>query len=260
MVKKRRIYAFNYLSRFIFLLITPVFFQYFALGFIWHSIYWGVITLVLLIWVFFILSSLLIGRVGCGWFCFMGTTYDCVSTFHSRKTKWREPILWLRLLLSFSFITSAFTFYFFNLKQGITHDFEVKPFFLKVNFDDHYKLVWVIDVLTASILALITNKRWGCKNMCVVGFLCSLTARYSRLLPVVDTNKCIHCGHCENECLTGIPITEYIKNNSGLVTNPECVMCGKCSSVCKSYAIEYKFVWNRKRYVTNHQKLQTYEN
>ena len=141
MKKKKRIYSLNYLSRFIFLLMTPVFFQYFALGFIWHSIYWGVITLVLLIWMFFILSSLLSGTVGCGWFCFVGTTYDCVGALHSKKTKWRKPILCLRLLLFLSFIISAFTFYFLNLKQGKAHGFEVKPFFIKAIFDDHYKMV-----------------------------------------------------------------------------------------------------------------------
>jgi polyferredoxin len=51
-------------------------FQYFALGFIWHSIYWGVITFVFMIWAGFIILSPLVGRIGCGWFCFMGTVTD----------------------------------------------------------------------------------------------------------------------------------------------------------------------------------------
>lgn len=256
MNKKKQLYSYNFLSRFVFLLITPVFFQFFALGFIWHSIYWGVITLVMLIWGLFILSSFLVGRVGCGWFCFMGTTYDCVGTFHSKKAKWSKPILWVRLLVFTGFIISAFTFYILNTQKGIAHGFELSPLFLKLNFDDHYKVVWIIDIITASSLALITSKRWGCKNMCIVGFLCSQTARYSRLLPVVNTDECINCGLCENECLTGIPITEYVKNNSGLITNHECIMCGKCASICKHNAIKYKFVWNRKKFIDNHRNIK----
>jgi hypothetical protein len=53
-------------SRILFLLLTPVFFRIFNFGFIWHSIYWGVISFVILIWFFFLLISPLFGRIGCG--------------------------------------------------------------------------------------------------------------------------------------------------------------------------------------------------
>jgi len=198
MSSRERLYSLNFLSRFIFLIITPVFFQFFGLGFIWHSIYWGVITLTMLIWGLFIVITPLFGRVGCGWFCFMGTTYDSVGMIRSKKTKYRRPLLWLRLLVSLSFIFSALAFYIINSEQGITNGFEVKLFFLKANFNDHYKIIWMIDIFSAIILALITTKRWGCRNICVIGFLCSLTARHSRLLPVIDTQKCIDCGQSES--------------------------------------------------------------
>lgn len=81
-----------------------------------------------------------------------------------------------------------------------------------------------------------------------MGSLCSAGARYSRLLPVVDADRCIQCSKCEKECLTGIPILHYIRNNGGLIANPECILCGKCAEVCRPNAISLKFVWNRKRY------------
>ena len=40
----------NTVSRILFLLLTPVFFRWFNFGFIWHSIYWGVVSIVVLIW------------------------------------------------------------------------------------------------------------------------------------------------------------------------------------------------------------------
>lgn len=244
----KRLYTFNSLSRIIFLLLTPIFFQYFAMGFIWHSIYWGVITLVVIIWLAFILLSPLIGRIGCGWFCFMGTAYDLSGKHSFHKTKWKKPRVWTRLLILIPFFVSAFTFYFLNKERGITHDFAIIPEFLAPLFDTHYKIVWVGDISLAIILGLFLDKRWACKNLCMMGTLCAVGANYSRLIPVADTQKCTQCGKCEKECMVGIPIVDYIKNNKGLITNTECLLCGKCAEVCKPDAMKIKFVWNRKMY------------
>ncbi|GHT37227.1 hypothetical protein FACS189435_1780 [Bacteroidia bacterium] len=156
--------------------------------------------------------------------------------------------MWTRLALFIAFLASSITFYFLNKERGITHGFDVIPDFLPLSMDAHYKLVWVGDVSFALLLSLFLNKRWGCKNLCLIGGTCAAGAKYSRLLPVVDTSKCVHCGKCEKECLVGIPLSEYIKSN-GLVTNSECILCGKCAEVCKPEAIKLKFVWRRKNYV-----------
>lgn len=245
----KKLYSFNSLTRIIFLLLTPVFFQYFGLGFIWHSIYWGVITSVLLIWSVFILVTPLFGRVGCGWFCFMGTTLDLVGEHSFKKTNWKKPKLWTRLLILIPFLLSAFTFFFLNSQSGMAHGFKFDPGFIKLDFSDHYKIAWVVDISAATIISLFLDKRWGCKNLCFMGTLCSAGAKYSRLIPVVEKNKCTLCSKCDKDCLTGIRITDYVKDNNGLVTNPECVVCGKCVKTCSQNAVKLKFVWNRKNYV-----------
>jgi polyferredoxin len=196
----------------------------------------------------FIFLSPLFGRIGCGWFCFVGTTTDFVGKHSFHKTKWKKPRIWVRLLLPIPFFVSAFTFYFLNKERGITHDFNINPTFLSLNMDMHYKIVWMADTFFAVAFALVLDKRWMCKNLCVMGALCAAGAHYSRLLSVVDTNKCTQCKKCEKECLVGIPIIEYIKNNNGLITNSECILCGKCAEVCQPNAIQLKFVWNRKKY------------
>ena len=244
----KHIYSINFLLRLISLLATPVFFQFFALGFIWHSIYWGVITFAVLIWIAFIMLSPLLGRVGCGWFCFMGTVTDFSGNHSLYKTKWKKPKIRIRLLMLALFFISAFAFYFLNKERGITHDFAVIPTFLRLDFDMHYKIVWMTDILFAISIALFFNKRWVCKNLCIIGTLCSAGAKYSRLIAVVDTAKCTQCKKCDNECLVGIPITDYIKKNNGLITNPECILCGKCVEICKPDAVKLKFVWNREKF------------
>jgi polyferredoxin len=241
----KKIFSLNAMSRIIFLLLTPIFFQYFGLGFIWHSIYWGVITSVVIIWSAFILISPLAGRIGCGWFCFMGTASDLSSQHAIFKTKWKKPKIWVRALILIPFFASATAFYFINAGRGITHGFAVIPSFLKLDFGPHYQLVWAIDVMSALIFGLLLDRRWACKNLCLMGALCSAGANYSRLIPVVDTSKCTLCGKCEKDCLVRIPMLHYIQNNRGLITNSECILCGKCVEVCKVDAIKIRFVWNR---------------
>lgn len=243
----KNIYKFNCLSRFLFLLLTPVFFQYFALGFIWHSIFKGVVTFCLLIWIGFIVMSPFIGRIGCGWFCFMGTISDFVSKRSFLTYKRRKSKQWLRCLIFIVFFGTAFLFYFLNKNRGMAHNFNIIPFYFELNFDIHYKIVWIVDIIAASLIALFFNKRWACKNICVIGSLCSIGANHSRLLPVIDSN-CINCGKCEKECIAGIHITEYIKENNGLVSDSECILCGKCADVCSHRAVEIKFIWNREKY------------
>lgn len=244
----KTIFSYNFLSRIVFLLLTPVFFQYFGIGFIFHSIYWGVITAVILIWGSFIAVSPLFGRVGCGWFCFMGTVSDLASQHSIIKLKWNKPQLRRRLIILAAFFGTALTFYFINREKGITNNFAVYPFFLKLDFSPHYQYVWIIDITAAILMGLFLERRWGCKNLCFMGTLCSAGAKYSRLIPVVDKKLCTLCGLCEKDCLVRVPIVEYINNNNGLVTNPECILCGKCVQSCKSSAIKIKFVWDRKKH------------
>ena len=244
----KSLYSFNFISRLIFLLLTPVFFQAINFGFIWHSFYWGTITFVVMIWAFFILISPLVGRVGCGWFCFIGTVQDLVNDHSIFHNKWKKPNKWIRLLVVFLFFSSALTFFFINIRSGKISSVQFNPGWLGLEFNTHYKHVWIYDLTGAFVFALLLDRRWMCKNICFMGALCAAGANYSRLIPVVDKDKCNLCGKCEKICLVRLPITDYIKNNHGLVTNSECILCGKCVEICKPGAIHLKFVWSRKKY------------
>jgi polyferredoxin len=178
----------------------------------------------------------------------MGTIMDFAGKHSFCKTTYNRPKTWIKLLILIPFFTSAFTFYFLNKEHGLTHNFEVNPDFLPLNMDMHYKIVWMCDIFFAILIAVFLDKRWGCRHLCMMGTLTSIGAKYSRLLVVVDTNECTNCGRCEKECLSAIPLLNYIKDNKGLIANPECLLCGKCLQTCKSNAISLKFIWNRSKY------------
>lgn len=245
----KKLFTLNFLSRVIFLLITPVIFQALGIGFIWHSIYFGAITFVLLIWGAFVILSPLIGRAGCGWVCFMGTVQDLASSRSFYKVKWNKPKKWIRLQTVIIFFATAFFFFFIKLDSGKILGFTFDPWFLNMDFNSHYKHVWIYDIVAALVFGLLLERRWVCRNLCFMGALCATGASYSRLIPVVDKTACNTCGKCEEDCLVRIPITDYINNSNGLVTSSECLLCGKCVESCKKNAINIKFVWNRKKYL-----------
>jgi ferredoxin-type protein NapH len=245
----KRLFTYNLISRVIFLLLTPTAFQALNIGFIWHSIYFGAITFVVLMWAAFILLSPLIGRVGCGWVCFMGTIQDFASTASVIKIKWNKPKMWIRIFNILIFFTTALVFLFIRFDKGLVEGIKFSPWFLDMDFNAHYKHIWIYDTFGAVIFGLLLERRWVCRNLCFMGALCAAGASYSRLIPVVDKSKCNNCGKCEADCLVRIPIKDYIANNRGLVTSAECLICGKCVESCNKKALKIKFVWNRRKYL-----------
>ena len=239
----------NTVSRILFLLLTPAFFRWFNFGFVWHSIYWGVASMVVLIWFGFILISPLFGRIGCGWFCFVGTTQDLPFGYGIFKQKKRKPIIWLRLIMPVGFLATSLTFFFLNKQGGMIPGFRFAPGFFSTELNTHYQHIWIYDTVGALLLGLLLEKRWACKNLCTMGSFAAIGSTWSRLIPVIDTDACNNCGRCETVCLVNIPITNYLDQRKGLVINSECILCGKCVDSCRKKALRIRFVWNRKKYL-----------
>lgn len=247
----------NTVSRILFLLLTPAFFRWFNFGFIWHSIYWGVVSIVVMIWFGFILISPLFGRIGCGWFCFVGTTQDLPFGYGIFKQKKRKPVIWLRLLAPVGFLASSIAFFIIRKHGGEISGFRFAPAFFSTELNSHYQHIWIYDTLGALILGLLLEKRWACKNLCAMGSFTAIGSTWSRLLPVIDTKACSQCGRCESVCLVNLPLMEYAQGRNGLVTSSECILCGKCVDACHKQAIKISFVWNRKKYRLQHPQPTT---
>jgi polyferredoxin len=208
--------------------------------------------MVVIIWGVLILISPLFGRLGCGWICFMGTIQDLTSQHSLFHIMWKKPIIWTRILNICAFFITSFIFLFIRLDSGTITGLKFEPWFLNMDFNLHYKHIWLYDTVGAVLLGLLLERRWACRNICFMGALCASGASISRLIPVVDSQLCNLCGKCETDCLVRIPIKDYVINNYGLVTNSECLICGKCLLSCKPKALKIKFIWNRKKYIQKH--------
>jgi len=198
-----------------------------------------------MLWTLFALITPLFGRIGCGWFCPFGTIQDLAGpyAFYELKSEW--PFQWLRLLQLAAFIGSGLAFYFLRLHRGAISGVTFAPFKLSVDFNQHYKLVWMIDAVVLMLLTLAVGRRGLCRIGCPMGGLCAIGSKHSRLIPVVDLKSCTSCGQCEKECPGKVPMMNYIKNNQGQVADSECLNCGKCVDVCRSRAVRIKMQWKR---------------
>lgn len=242
------VYRFNFLIRFSILFLTPVFFTYFNFAFIWHSIYYGCITIIILIWGVFVFLTPLFGRIGCGWFCPFGTVQDLIGDKSITEVKLKKPLNVVRFTLIGSFFISAFVLFFIRLSNGEITAIQFDPLKLEPIFDGENSIIWIADTIGILLITFFLGKRGLCRNICFLGGLCSIGSKHSRLLLVVDKDLCNDCGRCTKECLGKVDIENYIDNENGLIMDSECLKCGKCIEVCPKDAISYKFVWNRKKY------------
>jgi len=147
------------------------------------------------------------------------------------------------------FFVSSLTLFFLRLNSGEMDGFRFAPAFFSTELNAHYQHIWIYDTVGALLLGILLEKRWACKNLCLMGSLSAIGSTWSRLLPVIDVDQCNGCKKCETVCLVDIPIVDYVDRKDGLVTNSECTLCGRCVDVCNKDAMSVRFVWNRKKYM-----------
>jgi MauM/NapG family ferredoxin protein len=194
---------------------------------------------------FLLAFSLVFGRAFCGWICPLGTFLDLIRPFafwqkksnrrHStRNNRFRFYLLTAIIAASFvslqiagwfdplTIFNSAATSILFNLFITETASMRVVPFAISGIF------------FTIIVLEFIRPRTW-CRNICPMGALLSLPARFSFLNRVV-TNDCTHCGECRAVC----PMNA-IGNDPHDTSYTDCTFCLECESKCPNEGIEFQF-------------------
>ncbi len=93
-----------------------------------------------------------------------------------------------------------------------------------------FKLLLLILMIILSIISF----RPFCKIICPLGAIYGLFNPISIYRYRVDSEKCIECGKCAQNCKMGVAM--YKESNS-----PECIRCGECRSGCPAEAITTTF-------------------
>lgn len=183
-------------------------------------------------------STLLWGRVFCGWMCpfgaFLALADRIGRAVFKKLSLTRVKVLhtvqptrgyWL-LFVVIVFLLGSNWVLFFTPFALLSHEI------VRVS-QGH--IPWMLIGITVG--TLLFSRLW-CSVLCPTGVLLSLTARF-RLFRYRIEGKCIHCEKCTRICsVCAAPSYTGIAKEG-------CLVCGDCQRVCPTKAIEWQQCWRR---------------
>jgi cytochrome c oxidase accessory protein FixG len=179
----------------------------------------------------FLLITMLLGRVWCGWLCPQTTLTDLAEWFSSqfglrgqksqRQGRHARQFLLHSIYLLLSALVSANLLWYF---------IEPMDFFSRLVTGQLHYATWICLLLvTLSIyLDLALIRRLMCSDFCPYGRFQTALADQTTLilqLPPAELERCIKCNSCVRVC----PMQIDIRNGYQV----ECINCGRCLDACR---------------------------
>jgi len=179
----------------------------------------------------FLLVTVVLGRVWCGWLC-PQTTLSDVAEWAARRLGLTVKHNRLHGHLSGKFILQGvYLFLAFLVAANLLWYFITPPlFFIRlVTFDLHY-VAWVTFLLTGLLVYfdLAVVRRLMCSDFCPYGRIQTSLVDKATLvlhLPDAELERCIECGSCVRSCPMEIDIRQGYQI--------ECTNCGRCLDACR---------------------------
>lgn len=234
---------------------------------------------------FLIILTLLFGRIYCSIVCPLGVFQDIISWINGRRKKMRFRFFyspahsWLRYSILYIFIISLFLgigSFVALLAPYSAYGRIVNNLFQPIykwgnnilarlaEYADSYLFyqteVWLksIPIFLTAVVTFITliilawrNGRTYCNTICPVGTILGFFSRFSLFRPVLDAEKCKHCGLCSRGCKAAC--IDY-KNHG--IDYSRCVACMDCIETCKHGAISYKIKYGKTKKKISGQEQQ----
>lgn len=167
------------------------------------------------------LSVALFGRLYCSACCPLGITQDLVFRHVGKGCRILDFPMWARLLILLAFVTLSFLGFSWTLD----------PYAIWGRAFAMGAVGWL--VLAVILIAAAFKARWWCNNVCPVGTLLGLFARFAVFRIRIKREKCVACEQCVRACATGaIP-----KGKDKRIDYSRCVSCYNCIGTCKKGAL-----------------------
>ncbi|MBP2031258.1 polyferredoxin [Methanohalophilus levihalophilus] len=203
----------------------------------------GIASGSLIVFSFLFLSSLLVGRLWCGWLCPGGGCQLLLMPVNKQNakggrynlTKYVIWTIWISAIAILAVMAGGFKVVdFFYMSESV------------VSVDSLYKYFIYYTVLAVfALLAITLGKRAACHYICwmapfmIIGRKIRNLLKYPSLRLRKDENKCIDCKKCNKICPMSIDVNTMI--HSQTMENTECILCGECVDVCPKGVIGYSF-------------------
>lgn len=224
-----------------------------------------------LIFIFFLLMTLLFGRVYCSWICPLGIYQDVISRIarlfkskKQRKMQFHKPhnilrytiaiVVFCSTIIGFTYPLIVFdpysnygrisTHLFDSAIQGSENllstlfpaIFSYSPF---TNFALGSFIYALLFFLIITVMAALRGRLY-CNTICPVGTLMGLISKVSLFKISMDPEMCVGCNLCANSCKS-----ECIDVKNRTIDESRCVACLDCTINCKRSGIKYRLRWKK---------------
>ena len=184
-----------------------------------------VLLAVLLLVAVFLLLTVVLGRVWCGWFCPQTVLNDLVEL----SRVFLRPLLPERskTIVVHLFVLLLALLFSINLLCWFMHPAEIVKNLFALSLHPVATLSFSL-VFIAMYLNLIFIKRTFCRSYCPYGRFQAAILDESTLnlaFREEDRGRCIDCGTCLRACPMGIDIRQGFQI--------ECINCGRCIDACR---------------------------
>jgi len=191
---------------------------------IWMEEFYILLIAIIFISMLFILTTVVFGRIWCGWLCPQTVLSDLTTSIKRKHTLYSFP-----LLLPISIIVSA------NLIWYFISPYEFFPSLIKGELGKTAWISWI--VLTIIMLLNLSILRYKfCATICPYGRLQGTLFDHRTLVVAFDNRRnkeCMNCRACVKICPVNIDIRKGPAS--------ECIVCARCVDECsKLMGIKHK--------------------
>lgn len=188
-------------------------------------------------------SALFFGRIFCSWICPGGGMQEASFKINSKAIK-NKKLGWIKWFIWLPWF--GFLIFFLVRSAGII---KIDPFYMtlygiSVSQPGNYIIYYGI-ILIFGALAWLVGKRAFCHIICWMAPFMILARKLRNFihLPALqlkcDTNKCIQCGICSQNCPMSLNVMEMVQNST--MEKTECILCGECVDHCPKHVIRFSF-------------------
>ncbi len=196
----------------------------------------------MVLFVAFVLMSLLLKKAFCSWLCPIGTLSEYLwrlgKTIFGRNLRlprWADiPLRGLKYLL-----LGFFVFIIGSMSAETIQSFMQTPYGLiadvkMLNFFRNMGTTAIIVIALLALLSTLVENFW-CRYLCPYGALMGLVSLLSPMKIRRDADACIDCGKCAKACPANLPVDRLVQ-----VRSVECTGCMACVGVCSAdHALQF---------------------
>jgi ferredoxin-type protein NapH len=232
-------------------LLFPIIMNYLSPYVIIDGASQGIVNGSLVVFALMFLSSLVFGRLWCGWVCPAGAMGEICFPVNDRPVslkkvdwiKWAIWIPWLGIIIASAVMAGGYKQIdlLLDTQGGISvAGSPDRPIFIA------YIIYYVVIGLFIG-LSMLVGRRAGCHSICwMAPFM--ILGRKLRNIPAqpwpalrlkANPERCSDCKTCLTNCPMSLDVNAMVHN--GKMEHAECILCGSCVDNCARHAVEYSF-------------------